>query len=44
MECESFVLCFETQNITIDLKLPEGLFDFSNFNKDHEILSSKNNW
>ena len=42
MDCDSFVLSIETQNIIIDLKNLENLFDFSNLNKTHEIFCNKN--
>ena len=42
MDCDSFVLSIETQNIINDLKNLENLFDFSNFNKNHELFSNKN--
>ena len=42
MDCDSFVLSIETQNIINDLKNLENLFDFSNLNKNHEIFSNKN--
>ena len=42
MDCGSFVLSIETQNIIIDLKNLEDFFDFSNLNKNHELFSNKN--
>ena len=42
MDCDSFVLSFETENIINDLKNLEDLFDFSNMNKNHELFSNKN--
>ena len=42
MDCDSFVLSIETQNIINDLKNLENLFDFSNLNKNHELFSNKN--
>ena len=42
MDCDSFVLSFETQNIKNDLKNFEDLFDFSNLNQNHELFSIKN--
>ena len=42
MDCDSFVLSIETQNIINDLKNLEDLFDFSNLNKNHELFSNKN--
>ena len=41
MDCDSFVLSIETQNIINDLKNLEDLFDFSNLNKNHELISNK---
>ena len=42
MDCDSFVLSIETQNIINDLKNLEDLFDFSNLNENHELFSNKN--
>ena len=42
MDCDSFVLSIETQNIINNLKNLEFLFDFSNLNKNHELFSNKN--
>ena len=42
MDCDSFVLSIETQNIINDLKNLENLFDFSNLDKNHELFSNKN--
>ena len=42
IDCDSFILSNETQNIINDLKNLEDLFDFSNLNKNHEIFSNKN--
>ena len=42
MDCDSFVLSIETQNIINDLKNLENLFDFSSLNKTHELFSNKN--
>ena len=42
MDCDSFVLSIETQNIIDDLKNLEDLFDFSNLNKNHELFRNKN--
>ena len=41
MDCDSFVLSFETQNNN-DLINLENLFDISNLNDNHEIFSDKN--
>ena len=42
MDCDSFVLSIETQNIIKNLKNLEDLFDFSNLNKNHDLFSNKN--
>ena len=42
MDCDSFILSIETQNIINDLKNLEDLFDFSNLNKNHELFSNRN--
>ena len=42
MDCDSFVLSIETENIINDLKNLEDLFDFSNLDKNHELFSNKN--
>ena len=42
MDCDSFVLIIETQNIINDLKNLEDFFDFSNLNENHELFSNKN--
>ena len=42
MDCDSFVLSIETENIINDLKNLEDLFDFSNLNESHELFSNKN--
>ena len=42
MDCDSFVLSIETENIINDLKNLENLFDLSNLNKNHELFSNKN--
>ena len=42
MDCDSFVLSFETQNMFNDLQNLEDLFDFSNLNEKHELFSNKN--
>ena len=42
MDCDSFVLSIETQNIINDLENLEDLFDFSNLNENHELFSNKN--
>ena len=42
MDCDSFVLSIETENIINDLKNLDDLFDFSNLDKNHELFSNKN--
>ena len=42
MDCDSFVLSIETENIINDLKNLEDLFDFSNVNTNHEFFCNKN--
>ena len=42
MDCYAFVLNTETQNLINDLKNLEELFDFSNLNENHELVSNKN--
>ena len=42
MDCDSFVLSIETENIINDLKNLEDLFDFSGLDKNHELFSNKN--
>ena len=42
MDCDSFILSIETENIINDLKNHEDLFDFSNLDKNHELFSNKN--
>ena len=42
MDCDSFVLSIETQNLIDGLKSLEDLFDFSKFYKNHELFSNKN--
>ena len=42
MDCDSFVLSIETDNIINDLKNLKNLFDFSNLDKDHELFSNEN--
>ena len=41
MDCDSFLLSFETQKIVIDLKNVETLFYFSNLNENPELFSNK---
>ena len=42
MDCDSFVQSIKTESIISDLKNLEDIFDFSNLNKNHELLSNKN--
>ena len=42
IDCDSFVLSIETENIINDSKNLEDLFDFSNLDKNHELFSNKN--
>ena len=42
MDCDSFVLGIETQNLFINWKNFEDLFDFSNLKENHELFSNKN--
>ena len=42
IDCDSFVLSIETENIINDLKNLEDLFDFSTLDKNHELFSNKN--
>ena len=42
MDCDSFIMSIETENIINDLKNLENLFDFSNLDKNHELFSNKN--
>ena len=42
MDCDSFVLSIETENIISNLKNLGDLFDFSNLDKNHELFGNKN--
>ena len=42
MDCDSFVLSIETQNIINDLKNLQDFFDFSDLNETYELFSIKN--
>ena len=42
MNCDSFVLSFETQLIKNDLENIENFFDFSNLNQNHNLFRNKN--
>ena len=42
MDCDTFVLSIETENIINDLKNLQDLFDFSNLDKNHELFNNKN--
>ena len=39
MDCDRFVLSMKTENIIRGLKDLEGIFDFSNLDKNHELFS-----
>ena len=41
MDCDSFVLSLKTENVIEDLKNLEIIFDFSNFDENHELFSNK---
>ena len=41
MDCDSFVLSIETENIINNLKNLQDLVDFSNLEKNHELFSNK---
>ena len=41
MDCDSFVMSIQTQNIVIDLKDLENLNDFSNMTENHERFRNK---
>ena len=41
MDCDSFVVSIETDNIINDLKNLGDLFDFNNLDKNHELFSKK---
>ena len=38
MDCDSFLLSIRTQNVCIDFKNLQNLFDFSNLVENHELL------
>ena len=42
LDTESFVFSINTCYVIIDLQNPNELFDYSNLNKNHEIISIKN--
>ena len=42
MDTDSFVLSVNTKDIIKDLKNLEDLFNFSNLDENHELLSNKN--
>ena len=42
MDCYVFVLSIETQNMIVDLKNPEDLFNFTSLNENRELFSKKN--
>ena len=42
MDCDSFILSINSENIIKDLKNLENIFDFSNIDTNHELYSEKN--
>ena len=42
IDTDAFVLSVKTENIIKDLKNLEDIFDFSNLDENHELLSEKN--
>ena len=42
MDTDSFLSSVNTKDIVKDLKKLEGIFDFSNLDKNHELFSNKN--
>ena len=42
MGCDSFVLRLKTENVIKVLQNLEALFDFSNLDEDHELISKEN--
>ena len=42
MDTDSFVLSVNTEDIIKDLKNLEDIFDCSNLDKNHELISNKN--
>ena len=42
MDTDSFIFSVNTRDIIEDLKNSEDMFDFSNLDKNHEIISKKN--
>ena len=42
MDTDSFILTVNTEDIIKDLKHLEDMFNFSNLDKNHEIISNKN--
>ena len=42
MDADSFVLSVNTKDIIKDLKTLEDIFDFSNLDENHELISNKN--
>ena len=41
IDTDAFVLSVKTNDIIRDLKNLENFFDFSNLNKNHELISNK---
>ena len=42
MDCDSFILSIESENIIKDLRNLEDIFDFSNIDENHELYSERN--
>ena len=42
MDTDSFILSVNTKDIIKDLKNLEDIFDFSNVDKNHDLVSNKN--
>ena len=42
MDTDSFILSVNIKDITKDLKNLEGIFDFSNLDKNHKLFGNKN--
>ena len=42
IDTDAFVLSMKTENIIKDLKNLEDMFDFSNLDKNHELISNQN--
>ena len=42
IDTDGMILSMKTEDIVKDLKILENIFDFSNLNENHELLSNKN--